>query len=108
MGIKVGQLRSVVEFKINIPEALGVGFKDSFFDYGQTRGYLKSRSGGRGNVAGEIESNNEYYLWVRYQPYYARVDLRIMVDGRNFTINTVENDEEGKIGYLKFNLSEKK
>lgn len=108
MVVKIGQLRSIVQFKINIPEALGAGFKDSFFDYGQTRGYLKSKGGRRNTISGEIESNNEYYLWVRYQPYYARVDLKIIVDSREFTINTVEMDEEGKISFLKFSLSEKK
>lgn len=108
MGVKIGQLRSVVEYKINIPAALGAGYTDSFFDFGQTRGFLKPRSGVRNMYTGEIESNNEYDLYVRYQPYYARVDLRIVVDGRNFTINTVENVEEGKKHFLKYSLTEKK
>ena len=106
--IEIGQLRSVVEFKINLSVQLGAGWDDQYFDYGQTRGYLKSKSGKRNLVTGEIESNNEYELYVRYQPYYARVDLRIVIDGRNFTINSVENVEEGKKSFLKYSLSEKK
>jgi len=106
--IKAGQLRSVVQFKIDLPEAVGVGFKDSFFDFGQTRGYLKNKGGRRNLMSGEIESNNEYELYIRYQPYYARVDLRIVINGRNFTINTVENVEEGRTMFLKYSLSEKK
>lgn len=108
MGIEIGQLRSVVQFKINLPVALGAGFTDDFFDFGQTRGFLKSRGGRRNLITGEIESGNEYDLYVRYQPYYARVDLRIVIDGRNFTINSIENVEEGKKSFLKYSLSEKK
>lgn len=108
MGVKAGQLRSVVQFKINIPEVLGAGFTDSLFDFGQTRGYLKSKGGGRNLITGEIESNNSYDLYIRYQPYYARVDLVVTIEERNFTINTVENIEEGKKNFLKYSLSEKK
>lgn len=110
MGIKIGQLRSVVQFKINIPEALGAGFNDSFFDYGQTRGYLKTAGykTNRVEIAGETEIGNEFELYIRYQPYYARVDLLIEIDNRRFVINSVVNVEEGKKNFLKFNLSEKK
>lgn len=110
MGIKIGQLRSVVQFKINIPEALGAGFNDSFFDYGQTRGYLKTAGykNNRVEIAGETEIGNEFELYIRYQPYYARVDLLIEIDNRRFVINSVVNVEEGKKNFLKFNLSEKK
>jgi hypothetical protein len=73
-----------------------------------TRGYLKSKGGARNLITGEIESDNRYDLYIRYQPYYASVALRIVIDGRDFTINTVENVEEGKKHFLKFNLSEKK
>lgn len=106
--MELGQLRSVVQFKVNLPETLGAGFTDSFFDYGQTRGFLKSKSGGRNLITGEIESNNSYDLYIRYQPYYARVDLRIVIEQRNFTINTVQIVEEGKKSFLKYSLTEKK
>jgi hypothetical protein len=108
MVIKTGQLRSVVQFKVNLPVVLGAGYEDQYFDYGQTRGFLKSKSGGRNLITGEIESNNHYELYIRYQPYYAKVDLRIVIDGRNFTIDTVENIEEGKKSFLKYSLTEKK
>jgi hypothetical protein len=106
--VMIGKLRSVVQFKVNLPVSLGSGFTDSFFDYGQTRGYLKSKSGRRSLITGEIESNNDYELYIRYQPYYAKVDLRIVIEGRNFTINSVENVEEGKKSFLKYSLIEKK
>jgi hypothetical protein len=108
MVLTIGMLRSLVEFKVNVPVSDGAGYKDTFFDFGQTRGYLKVKGGGRSENAGEIESNNSYDLYVRYQPYYARVDLRIVIDGRNFTIDTVDIVEEGRKEWLRFSVNEKK
>lgn len=112
MVVKIGQLRSVVQFKVNLPVQLGAGYTDQYFDYGQTRGYLQSRSGFRGGVrglvSGEVEFNNSYELYIRYQPYYAKVDLLIEIEGRKFTIDSVENVEEGKKSFLMFILTEKK
>lgn len=112
MGIKIGQLRSIVKFKINIPEALGAGFTDDFFDFGQTRGFLQTRSGYRGGTrnmnSGDVEFNNSYELYIWYQPYYARVDLLIEIEGRRFTIDSVENMEEGRKTFLMYILTEKK
>lgn len=110
MAVKLhsGLLRSVVNFKVNLPVAEGAGYEDEFFDYGSTRGYLKRKGAGRNLVTGELESNNYFELYIRYQAYYARVDLRIVIDGRTFTVHTVETVEEGKNQYLVYTIAEKK
>lgn len=104
----IGKLRSEVFFKVNIPVALGAGYEDQLFDYGSVRGYLKPMGGGRNLVTGEIETTNSYELYIRYQPYYARVDLKIVIESRVFTIHTVVIMDEGKKQFLKYNISEKK
>lgn len=103
----IGQMRSVVQFQVNIPDALGAGYDDSWFDYGSTRGYLKAKTGKKQLSSGEIANYNYHELIIRYQPYYARVDLRVVIEGRYFSIETVVNVEEGKKTYLKFTLNEK-
>jgi hypothetical protein len=107
VDLSIGKFRSSVQFKVNIPEALGAGLKDSLFDYGSTRGYLKARNGFRSDDFGAVQSYNSHDLYIRYQPYYARVDLAVFVDGRQFTIVTVNALEEGKKHFLKFQLNEK-
>lgn len=101
-------MRSVVQFKVHVPVAKGAGYDDQFFDFGSTRGYLKARSGGRSLDFGEVNTTNQFELYIRYQPYYARVDLRIVIEGRQFTIDTVTSLEEGKNQWLKFIINEKK
>lgn len=105
--VKIGQLRSEVFFKINIPAAKGAGYNDSWFDYGSTRGFLRAKSGKKQLQSGEIGNYNYHELFIRYQPYYARVDLKIVIDSREFTIETVINIEEGKKSYLRYTLNEK-
>lgn len=106
----VGQLKEIVRFDFNYPADLGAGFQDNYFELLTTRGYLKKLKGQRSNESGEIVNKGSYELWVRYQAYlenHLNAGLKIIIHGREYTIETYEKVEE-KNFYYKFIINEKR
>lgn len=103
----IGKFDKVVAIQKNTPADQGAGALDSYSTYCTTRGYLKKTSGSRSVSFGEITGGNSYTLWVRFQTTIEsniRMDNKIIIDGRTFTIDSFELvDEEKK--YYKFTLN---
>ena len=100
-------MRNIVQFKQNAPPREGTGFKDSWIDFGTTRGELTNGGGVRNLVSGEVEYGNNFSLTIRYNADYNNSKLLVEIEGRNFTILSIDTVGEGKKRYLKFKLSEK-
>jgi len=104
----VGQLNKVVVFKTNTPSTLGAGAADSYSTLLTTRGSLKKLSGSRSLSFGELVESNSYEMITRYQSSIAsnvRMDTKIEIEGRTFTINSFEKTGEKRF-YYRFVLSE--
>ena len=106
----IGLLKETVIFKFNYPAALGAGYTDTYFELLTTRGYLKKLKGQRSFETGEVVNKQTYELWIRYQAYletYLRDDVKIVINGREYTIETYEKIDE-KNFYYKFTINEKR
>lgn len=106
----IGLLKEIVTFKFNYPATLGAGFSDNYFDLLTTRGYLKKRTGQRSFESGEVLNKGTYELWIRYAAYlesYLRSDIKIVINSREYTIETYEKIDEQNF-YFKFIINEKR
>ncbi|MBL0268109.1 MAG: head-tail adaptor protein [Chitinophagaceae bacterium] len=104
----VGQLNKVVVFKENTPSNLGAGGADSYSTLLTTRGSLKKLSGSRSLSFGELVESNSYEMITRYQDDIKdniRMDTKIEIESRTFTINSFEKIGEKRF-YYRFVLSE--
>lgn len=106
----VGGLNKVVVFRQNTPSQQGAGYVDSYSDLLTTRGALRSLSSSRGFSFGEVLQTNTHELIVRYQTALAsglRGDMKVVIDGRTFTVSTWEKIGEKKF-YYKLIINEQK
>ena len=106
----VGNLHKVVLFRKNTPGTLGAGGSDSYSDLLTTRGSLKKINGSRGLSFGEVLESNSYELIVRVQTLLEqnlRTDLRVVIEGRTFTISSWDKMDEKRF-YYKIILNEQR
>ena len=107
--MEVGRLNKVVTFKSNTPTDKGAGAADSYATLLTTRGYLKKSSGSRGFSFGELSESSSWILITRYQQDIEdnlRMDMKLEIDGRTFTVTGWEKMEEKRF-YYEIQLSEK-
>lgn len=103
----IGELKEIVTFKKNTPSTLGAGAKDSYSTLLTTRGRLRKKSGNRTLSFGSIDEHNQWELIVRFQTALEtnlRMDVKIEIGGRTFTINSFEKIGEKNFYYV-FNLA---
>lgn len=101
-------MNKVVVFKRNTPATLGAGKADSFATYCTTRGSLKKLNGNRSLSFGELLQGNSWEMWTRFNTdieTYLRMDNRIEIGSRVFTIQSFEKIGEKRF-YYKFILNE--
>lgn len=106
----VGALHKVVVFKKNTPTALTAGGADAYTTLLTTRGSLKKNNGARSLSYGEVMESNSYEMITRYQSSLEtnlRVDTKVEIEGRTYTINSWEKIGESKF-YFRFNLNEQR
>jgi SPP1 family predicted phage head-tail adaptor len=104
----VGQLNTTVLFKTNTPTTLGAGSVDNYTDLLTTKGEFKKMNGNRVISFGEIVEENRYMLRVRYDTDLdagLRINGKVVIDGRWFTIASMEL-VEGKKRYYQLFLNE--
>lgn len=107
MVVSVGELKDIVVFKKNTPANLGAGAQDSYSTLLTTRGRLRKLSGSRSLSFGILDEHNSWELIVRFQTTLEtnlRMDLKVTVGSRTFTISSVEKIGEDRF-YYKFILS---
>ena len=100
--MEVGNLNKVVVFKTNTPTAQGAGAKDSYSTLLTTRGRLRKLSGARAFSFGELTENSSYELITRYQQDIEdniKMNMRIEIDGKAYTVDSFELNEEKKRYY---------
>lgn len=98
----IGKLNKRVTFKINIPEALGAGYADSYFDLITVWCSLKKSTGNKGVSFGEVNVTSSYTLLIRYQSYIEsnlRGDVKAVIDGKSYSIEDWELIEEKDFYY---------
>lgn len=110
MGVRdfnIGQLRSVVTFEKNTPGVKGAGFSDDYTELLNTRGRLRKRSGNRGLSFGQIMLDSGFELIVRAEDALntalsvnPAATLRIVVDGKIYTITSYEKVEQKGFFYI--------
>lgn len=106
--MEVGRLNKVAVFKQNTPSAKGAGNANSYSDILTTRCSLKKQSGSRGLNFGMLEENSSYEMITRYQQEIednVRMDMKISIDGRLFSIQSKEKVGEKRF-YYRFILNE--
>lgn len=106
----VGKLHKVVVFKSNTPATLGAGASDSYSTLLTTRGSLKKLNGSRGLSYGELLESNSYECIVRHQSSLQtnlRMDMKVEIDSRTYTIASYELIEEKRF-YYRFVLNEQR
>jgi hypothetical protein len=106
----IGGLHKIVVFNKNTPAQMGAGTVDSYSTLLTTRGSLKKQSGIRGLGFGELLESNSYVMYVRYQQALEdnlRMDMKIEVEGRVFTISSYDKVEEKRF-YYKLILNEQR
>ena len=89
-------------FQQNTPVQKGAGYEDSYADLITTRGGLRSLSSSRGFSFGEMLQTNSFELIVRFQTALEsalRGDMKVVIDGRTFTIATWEKVGEKRFYY---------
>lgn len=98
----IGQMRSVVVFKVNQPvDNTDGGQDDNYVETVRTRGWLTQRTGKKSIEAGVIQFNKSYVLYCRYQSnILLNSDTRVVVDGQEFLINDFELQNQIKHIYL--------
>ena len=105
--INIGELKEIVIFKQNTPTALGAGQKDAYTTLLTTRGKLRKKSGNRTLSFGTLEESNSWELIVRFQSLLEtnlRLDVKVQIGSRLFTINSFEKVGEKRFFYV-INLS---
>ena len=106
--MEVGQLNKVVVFKANTPSTLGAGAVDSYATVVTTRGSLRKLNGSRSFGYGELTESGSYEMFTRYQTTLAsalRMDMKVEIESRTFTIASFEKVGEKKF-YYRFVLNE--
>lgn len=117
-GISIGQMRSVVVFRSNTPTVNATASRDAvttggqndvYADFLTTRGRLRKDSGNRHLEQGMIDSEDHYNLICRFQPgleMFLKVNGKVVVDGRNYTIDNWERvDQISHIYKFKLNIT---
>lgn len=100
-------MRSRVVFYINTPTPLGQGQSDDYSPDIETRGMLRKAGGNRNLQWGEISTEDSYELICRFQSALeSRLasNGKVIVDGKEYTINTWEKIDQIKHVY-KFKLN---
>lgn len=106
MVLKIGQMRSSVQFLVNVPTAAATttreavttgGLNDVYSVLLTTRGRLRKKSGNRSFMMGLIEIKESYELICRFQSTLEsnlRVDNKVLIDSKTYTLNSWEKIDE--------------
>lgn len=115
-GFNIAQMRSRVQFLVNAPTTAATaereavttgGLNDVYLTLLTTRGRLRKKSGNRGLDLGLVEIKETYELICRFQSTLEsnlRVDTKILIDSKTYTIASWEKVDEIKHFY-KFELN---
>ncbi len=106
----IGKMDKVCVLKQNTPGTLGAGAVDSYATLLTTRGWLRKSSGNRSLSFGDLVGNDSWKLTVRKENALVnnlRHDLKWVIDGRTFTIQTWTNVGERSF-YYEFELTEQR
>lgn len=111
----ISEYKTFAMLQTNVPKIqygsgiVGAGFKDVYQDFKQVRGKFVQKSGTRQLTDGTIAPTTSYKFTFRYTTEIMGIidlQLRLLIKGKTYTLNSYDVDISGKANLFIFDLSQ--